>query len=250
MSAIGVHLKQHRKLRGMSQLDLASASSSTPRYISFIETGRARPGKEVLNRIAAALNLTLRDTNELMASAGLPIVYPQQPLEHEDMQPIKRLIEHVLKKHEPYPAWVIAPGLTFLDSNNAAEKVFPGLVGMEPTALVDLWCGTSLGLDEPQRAYIIHQTLSGLRHEAFHYPHPAIPALLKQVEDYAADIDMPSGAIEPTVLTPTLIVNGKEVRTLTTVMRFDKVVNVTMAEIRIELVFPADEESEAILRSL
>ncbi len=250
LSAIGVQLRQHRKQRGMSQLTLACAAGSTSRHVSFIETGRSRPGRDVILRFANAMNLTLRDSNALLVSAGLPLAFAETPLEDEEMKPIRRLIAQVLDKHDPFPAWAIGSGLRFLSSNRAAEKVLPGLVGMEPKALIDQWCGSSNNISEAERAYIVFQTLQGLRHEAFHHPHPEITALLRQIESYAAEFDEPPSFSDSPVLCPSIVVNGQKIRTLSTVMRFDKVVNVTMAEMRVELVFPADDESEAILRAL
>ena len=250
LSAVGSQLRQHRKQRGMSQLDLACSAGSTSRHISFIETGRSRPGRDVLLRIASAMSLTLRDSNALLVSAGLAPAFPNAPLEDTEMEPIRRLITQVLKKHEPFPAWVIGPGLRFLSSNNGAEKVLPGLVGIEPKVLIEQWCTPNPLIKESEREYVVFQTLQGLRHEQFHHPHHEIPDLIKLVESYALAFDKAPILPDSPVLCPSIMVNGQQVRTLSTVMRFDKVVNVTMAEIRVELVFPADDESEAILRSL
>ncbi len=250
VSAIGIQLRQHRKQRGMSQLALANASGSTSRYISFIETGRSRPGREVVLRIAEALNLTLRDSNTLLASAGLPIAFAEKPLEDEEMKPVRRLIEKVLKNHDPFPAWAIGPGLRFLASNQTAEKVFPGLVGTEPKALVDLWCAPENNTSEAERAYVVFQTISALRYEAFAHPHPDIPELLRHAQSYAVDFEKPPLLSDSPIMCPTITINGQQVRTLSTVMRFDKAVNVMMSELRVELVFPADDESEDILRGL
>lgn len=250
ISAIGLLLRQHRKKRHCTQLDLALSAGTTPRYISFIETGRSRPGKNVILRLAEALTLTLRETNALLVAAGLPMSYAERSLDEQQMEPVKRTIDHILKKHEPFPAWVIAPGLRFMASNNAAEKIFPGLVGMEPIDLIDLWCSPSDRFDEQQRAHIIFQTLNGLRHEALYYPHPDVNRAIERVEYYAKDFSEPPIINDTSVMCPTLFVNGQQVRTLTTVMRFDKVVEVTMEEIRIELVFPADQHSESIFRAL
>lgn len=250
LSAIGQQLRLHRKQRGMSQLDLANASNSTPRYVSFIETGRSRPGRDVILRLAGALNLTLRDTNVLLVSAGLPLAFAEKSLDDEVMKPVQRLIKQVLNKHDPFPAWVLGPGLQFLDSNAAAEKVLPGLVGMPPKDLIDLWCAPSAHANEKERAYNVFQTLQGLKHELFHHPHPVIPELIAQVESYAAAFDHQPVLQEAPVMCPVLMVNGQPIKTLSTVMRFDKAVNVTMSEIRVELIFPADDESEQILRAM
>ncbi len=250
LSPIGIQLRQHRKQRGFSQLDLAHEAGSTPRYISFIETGRSRPGRAIILRLAEALNLTLRDSNALLASAGLPAAFAEQPLDDDAMLPVQRIMEAVLNNHEPFPAWVIGPGMRFLASNAGAEKVYPGLVGMEPKDMISLWCDPANNSDESERAYAVFQTLKGLKQEALHYPHPDLPALIKQVASYAADFESPPLLSDSPVMCPTIMVDGQPVRTLSTVMRFDKVVNVTMAELRVELVFPADDASEAVLRAL
>jgi transcriptional regulator with XRE-family HTH domain len=250
LSAIGIQLRQFRKQRGMSQLELAEAASSTPRYISFIETGRSRPKRNVVLRLAEALHMTLRDRNALLVSAGLPAAFTDQPLEDGEMEPVRRIIKQVLKKHDPFPAWVIGPGLRFLDSNQAAEKITPGLVGMEPKDIIGMWCSPNELMSESDRVRTIFQLLEFLREESYHHPHPDLPALLRQVEFYVKDIKNRPVLSESPIMFPTLMVGGKLIKTLSTVMRFDKVVNVTMAEIRIELIFPADEEAEAAFRAM
>jgi len=160
LSLFGEHLRSYRKRRGISQLELAASACSTPRYISFIETGRSRPGKGVVLRIAKVLNLTLRETNSLLVSAGLRAAFDDIPLDVQEMQPVRRIINQILKKHDPYPAWSIGPGLRFLNSNKAAEKLYPGFVGMEPKDLIDLWCSPDSIIDEGGRAEAIFQTIN------------------------------------------------------------------------------------------
>lgn len=250
MSQFGKQLRSYRKQRGMSQLDLAHAANSTPRYISFIETGRSRPGKEIVLRIAKALSLTLRNSNSLLVAAGLSAAFNEAPLNEESMSPVKRIIDQVLQNHNPYPAWAIGPGLRFLDSNAAAENIFPGMVGMESKALIDMWCAPSIPEMETVRRETVFHTLNVLRQEMFHYPHPDLPALLKHIENYAKVLEpVPVQDASPIMCSKVMIAN-QEVRTLATIMRFDKVFNVTMAEIRLELVFPADNESEKIFRNI
>ncbi|GLR70207.1 helix-turn-helix domain-containing protein [Agaribacter marinus] len=251
LTLLGDQLRSHRKRLGMSQLALASVADSTSRYISFIETGRSRPGKAVLLKIAKALTLTLRDTNALLLSAGLPSIYVEPALDDEQMAPVKRLVKQVLEKHEPFPAWVIAPGLNFIDSNAAAEKIFPGIVNQAPEHMIHIWCSRETHLTEETRVETVFQLLDGLRSEAFHYPHPRLPGLISIAEQYAKGLSRPNDVnVDSPVLCPKLLIGDKEVNTLSTVMRFDKGTNITMAEIRIELVFPADDESEAVFRNM
>lgn len=249
-TVLGDQLRGHRKQRGLSQLDLAAIAESTPRYISFIESGRSRPGREILLRIAKALNLTLRDTNALLVAAGLPAAFMEPNIEDEQMAPVRHIISQVLKQHEPFPAWVIGPGLQFLESNEAAERVFPGLVGTNPRDLITGWCCGSQELGEAAQAETVFQILHGLRSEAFHHPHPILPELIALAESFAVGLKPPPPIADSPVMGSKLVVAGKQVNTLATVMRFDKVMNVTMAEIRIELVFPADPSSEAVFREI
>ncbi len=248
MLLIGELMRSHRKRNGLSQMALANIAGSTPRYVSFLETGRSRPGRAVVLKLSKALNLGLRDTNSMLLAAGLPAVYVEPAVNDEEMAPVRRVMKEVLKKHEPYPAWVIGPGLHFIDSNQAAERVFPGLVGQNPRDMIHLWCAQDNPLGAEVRTETIFQLLDGLRYESFHYPHPVLPELLALVEDYAKGLERPASQSESPVMCPTLFIGGKTVRTLSTVMRFDKGANITMSELRIELVFPADEESDEIFR--
>ncbi|MCH6258987.1 helix-turn-helix transcriptional regulator [Puniceicoccaceae bacterium K14] len=248
LSLFGERLRQFRKRRGMSQLDLALEANSTARYVSFIETGRSRPGRDISLRLATALDLSLRESNTLLESAGLKPEYQESGIAKSLPKPAGLIIEKVLQKHEPYPAWVIGPGLRFLDSNEAAEKIFPGLVGMDPSALVDLFCSPSNNPDEAVRQTIVRQTISALKHEQFHYPHPDLPALLERARSYYTKRNSEPEPLEGPFACGTLSINGKTAKTVSTVMRFDKANDVTVSEIRIELVFPADEESDLLLK--
>ena len=208
-TVLGDQLRGHRKQRGLSQVDLAAIAESTPRYISFIETGRSRPGKEVVLRIAKALNLTLRDTNVLLVSAGLSAAFVEPNIEDSQMEPVKKIIEEVLKKHEPYPAWVIGPGLQFLKSNTAAERVFPGIVGTDPRNLIKAWCSDSASLDETTRVQTIFQIIHGLRQEAFHHPHPVLPELIELAESFAIGLKSPATVPDVPVMASRILVNGE-----------------------------------------
>ena len=124
LSPFGQQLRAWRRRAGISQLELAAQAGTTPRYVSFIETGRARPGRELILRLAAALDVPLRDRNALMTAAGLTPAFPARALSDVAMQPVKLVLEQVLRGHEPYPAWVVGRGLRFLSSNRGARRCF------------------------------------------------------------------------------------------------------------------------------
>ncbi|MEM6990171.1 MAG: helix-turn-helix domain-containing protein [Myxococcota bacterium] len=248
-SPFGALLRAWRRRRGLSQLDLSIEASTTPRYVSFLETGRARPGRDVALRLSRALNLTLRETNELCTSAGLPVEYEVGELDEARMGPVRRVLDMVLTNHEPFPGWAIGPGLRFIASNRAAERVMPGLTQLGPEQLVDLWCAGDAPADADARARATFGAIHMLRNELFHHPHPALQSLLARAQAHAEGLTEPAEPPRSVALFSTLTVNGHSLQTVSTVMRFDKALDVTMSEIRVELVFPATEAAERWFRA-
>jgi transcriptional regulator with XRE-family HTH domain len=125
----------------MSQLGLSAAAGTTPRHLSFVETGRSRPGQELVLRIAEVLAVPLPDRNALLAAAGLPPEYPEHELGSAELAAVEQVLDRVLAGHEPYPAWVARRPFTFLRANKAAEGLFPGLTDLPAGQLIDLWFG-------------------------------------------------------------------------------------------------------------
>ncbi len=249
LSVFGERLRAARKRRGLSQLDLAILAGTTPRHVSFIETGRSRPGRQVVLRIAETLNLSLRDRNVLLTTAGLAPAYPERELDDELMEPVRRVILQILAKHEPYPAFCIAPGLRFLYVNRAGERVQPGLTEMAPEAIIDRWCARLPGQSVQQHQASVYQAIGALRSELFYHPHPNLAELLLKAESHAQDAKLAPDSVQ-LPLCSTMEIGGQTLRTLTTVMQFDKATEVMMSELRLELVFPADQETAAFFEQL
>ena len=181
LSPFGQQLRAWRRRAGISQLELAAQAGTTPRYVSFIETGRARPGRELILRLAAALDVPLRDRNALMTAAGLTPAFPARALSDVAMQPVKLVLERVLRGHEPYPAWVVGRGLRFLSSNRGAEALFPGMCTMRPEEIVDLWFGPGLfhGIVE-NWLDVVRAGVVSLRREASRDSDPTLIELLRR----------------------------------------------------------------------
>src|SRR5205085_9945642 len=103
-SHVGDHLREWRQRRHLSQLDLAGDAEISTRHLSFVETGRATPSRDMVLRLAAELEVPLRERNALLLSAGYAPVYPDRELDDRALAPAKIAVEALLAAHEPFPA--------------------------------------------------------------------------------------------------------------------------------------------------
>src|SRR6202041_2600357 len=103
----GVLLRQWRDVRGKTQLDLSFDAGVSQRHISFIESGRSTPSRQMLLDLAQALDVPLRERNELLTAAGYAVLYPSQTLDAPAMNSINRALQRMLRQHEPFPAIVL-----------------------------------------------------------------------------------------------------------------------------------------------
>jgi transcriptional regulator with XRE-family HTH domain len=103
----GALLREWRQRRNLSQLELALRSAVSARHLSFIETGRARPSREMVLHLAERLDVPLRDRNQLLLAAGFAPVFRERSLDESEMEPVREALERFLSAHEPYPALVV-----------------------------------------------------------------------------------------------------------------------------------------------
>lgn len=129
---LGDLLRHWRSVRGMSQLDLASEAASTPRYVSFVETGRAQPTRQMVVRLSRALEVPLRERNELLLAAGFAPLYSLEPLSSPLMAGVDRAVSALLEQHEPFPAVVLDRGWNLQRANDGARRLFSRLFAPEP----------------------------------------------------------------------------------------------------------------------
>ena len=252
VSPFGRQVRRWRAIRRMSQLDLAAAAGTTPRHLSFIETGRSRPRTELILRIADALAVPLPERNTLLAAAGLPPGFPAHELGSRALVAVSRVLEKVLADHEPYPAWVIRQPLTIVRVNTGAEVLFPGLTKLTPDQLIDLWYGPGPFRDQVVNwPDVVQAGLAALRHTAADTGDTEVIRLLRRAEAHLRDRPARPGtdAGSSPVVCPVFEFGGQVVRTISTVMRFDTAIEVTTSQLRIELMFPADDAAEAYFRT-
>src|ERR671921_2500808 len=129
--AVGPLLRDWRQRRRMSQLDLSVEASVSARHLSFVETGRSKPSRELLLHLAAHLEVPLRERNALLVAAGYAPVYAERPIDAEEMAPVRAAIDKILSGHAPFPALVVDHRWRLVSANEAALALLT--TGVDPS---------------------------------------------------------------------------------------------------------------------
>jgi transcriptional regulator with XRE-family HTH domain len=135
-NAFGGILRQWRERRRMSQLDLAVEAGVSSRHLSFIETGRAQPSREMLVLLAGVLDVPLRDRNDLLTAAGFAPIYRETELAAPAMTQVRRALDFMLKQQEPYPALVLDRRWNVLQVNDGSARIQQRFLDLEAAAKI------------------------------------------------------------------------------------------------------------------
>jgi len=248
----GRQLKRWRRQRALSQLELALRAQVSQRHISFIESGRSRPKAELIQRIADALEIPIRERNHLLESAGLAPNYPEESLSSEKLAPFRNAIEQMLKTHEPYPAYVVNRSWELVDANSAGRLFFPQS-GDAPVNLLDSFFEPGPFRDLIDNfPTVARNVLHRLRSEAANVgPDDRLHELVERAESVVKDLPSVHEEIgSDLVLCPRLKIGDQLIKTIVVVARFGTAREVTLDELRVELVFPGDAIAEAFFRGV
>src|ERR671935_14961 len=131
-NGFGVRLRWWRKRRGLSQLDLAGAAGTSQRHVSFLESGRTQPSREMVLCLAAALDVPLRQQNALLVAAGFAPVWGARDLTAPDLAPVNQALDYILAQQEPFPALVVDRHWNLLRANAGAQRLTTFLTGPAP----------------------------------------------------------------------------------------------------------------------
>lgn len=233
----------------MSQLELASRAEMSQRHLSFIETGRARPGSEVVQRVADALEIPLRDRNRLLAAAGLAPHYPEVRLDDVVVAPFRSAIKRLLDAHEPFPAFVLDRWWDVVDANAAARRLFQTADGSVPNAVEAFLAPGGMREMVVNFPEVASMYLRRLQAEVAEASDDRLQAVLGRARELLAGVTLI--ALEHTndlVICPRLRIGDEVIGTVTMVARFGATREVNLDELRVELIFPADEAAEAFFR--
>jgi transcriptional regulator with XRE-family HTH domain len=253
---VGPLLRDWRRRRRLSQMDLALEAGVSTRHLSFVETGRSRPSPEMILNLAEQLEVPLRERNQLMLAAGYAPAYEQRTLEDPDMEPVREAIEQVLAGIEPHPAVVVDrhwellagnSGLAFLTEGVDPELLAPPANVLRAALHPDGMAPRIANLGE-WRAHLLERLtrqveltgdaqLRSLHEEVCAYPAPAWNGS-----------DVPRGGAIAVPLR--LHHDGGELSFISTITTFGTAIDITAAELSIETFFPADARTAEVMRAL
>lgn len=257
---VGDLLREWRQRRYLSQLDLAGDTEISTRHLSFIETGRSVPSRDMILRLAERLEVPLRARNGLLMAAGYAPIFPERPLGDPALAPARRAIDHLLAAHEPFPAIAIDRHWTLVASNEAATRLMGDVdlallaphvnvlrLSLHPAGLASRianlaeWRAHLLARLRRQIDASADPVLSELARELSAYPVPETPESrgAGSAPDYA-------GVIVPLQLQTA----AGTLSFLSTTTIFGTPVDITLSEIALESFFPADAATGEALRRL
>ncbi|RZL07154.1 MAG: XRE family transcriptional regulator [Rubrivivax sp.] len=260
-------LRQWRALRKRSQLDLALEANVSQRHLSFLESGRAQPSREMALALAEVLDLPWRERNLLLNAAGFAAVFPQRALQTDEMAIVRQGLALTLRHHEPYPAVVVNRHWDMLMSNTPAQR-FVGLLGPAD----ELWQRVDPGGGHNVMRLTFHP--QGMQARLKNWPTVSALLLSRLQREVAADPTyeplrqvladvsgfpgMPSGtalegwaqAMAPPVFPLEFDLGADTLRVFTMVSTFGTALDITAEELRVETFFPADDFSRDFFRML
>jgi transcriptional regulator with XRE-family HTH domain len=257
---VGPLLRDWRRRRRLTQMELALDAGVSTRHLSFVETGRSRPSSDMVLHLAAQLEVPLRERNELLIAAGYAPHYADRGLQDPALAEIRAAVSRVLQAHEPFPAIAVDRYWDLVASNEALAPLLGGVApellappvntirlalhpdGVAPR-IVNLGEYRADLIERLERAWRLtgDERLHELYDEMLGYPGPVAPD------------PPPAAAPHPAVTTllrirPAAGDDGPELAFFSTITTFGTAIDVTVSELAVEAFFPADPETAGALR--
>ena len=256
---LGSLLRQWRSSRRWSQLDLSLEAGISTRHLSYVETGKSQPSRELIERLAEALHMPLRERNRLLRAAGYADHYTETPIDAPELQRIQRAVEFILAQQEPYPAFVLNRYWDILQTNRAAQRVngflLAGRVSPHRNMLHHVFDPQDLRSVLVNWDEVAGDLLQHLRQAVSARPGDARARTL--LDEMLAAPGVPTAWRHPTqdtgplpLLTTCFARDGVSLRFFSSITVFATPRDVTLDELRIESCFPLDEATADFCRAL
>jgi transcriptional regulator with XRE-family HTH domain len=260
MVGFGARLRWWRKRRGMSQLDVAGAAGTTQRHVSFLESGRALPSREMVLRLAAALDVPLRQQNALLLAAGFAPAWRESDLAAPELAAVNQALDHLLAQQEPFPALVLDRRWNVLRANAGAARLtafltesLPAPTSTGPINIAE-WLMSPSGL----RPFLVNwqevaiHFLRGVQADASADGTQATADFLRRLLAYPGVPALSHLPALEELPAPVLAMHFRKgqtsLRLFTTIATLGTAQDVTLQELRIECFFPADEATARVFK--
>lgn len=251
-SSFGSLLKDWRGRRHMSQLDLGLNANVSSRHISFLETGRSRPSQPMVMQLCDCLQVPRSVRNVLLTAAGFAQAYRRRALDEEEMAPVRMAVAWTLERHDPYPAMAIDRHWTLVKANRTAAMLLRG-IGLDEgdsllTAMSDLERMQSIFENWQE---VVQHMIVRLRTESLHLGgdpvlDAAVTKLIAGLEGHALH---PTGPL-PAVIPARYRAGERILSFFSTLAQFGTAEDIALAELKIEMMFPADEATRDFLNAM
>lgn len=254
------HLRHWRKLQRCSQQKLAELTDLSYRHVNFLENNRSKPSSEVVLKIAGALQLSLKNTNILLRSAGFASQYANTPMDQATMRYVNKALEHIIAQQEPFPGVVMTPIGGLIQTNKAALKVFSCFLPLPQLSAFDNVYELFLSADgfrpyvknwsamAPRLLALVRQEAIALdsMDEAF-----CLLQRLQTLSGIGSNWQRHSAAVDQPPLFEMQLTKGDlSLSFFSTYTSFGTPFDVALQEMRIECFYPADDITEAFCRQL
>ncbi len=257
------HCRQWRQYRKLSQLELAMEANVSQRHISWLETGRSKPSREMVIRLAEALDIPLRERNKLLRAAGFAAVYSERSLQEPDMAPVLDALNRVLEHHNPLPAVVVDRFWNVVMMNTAGELLF-GMAEPSDDYIADMGESARHNMAALTlhpggfRQFITNWEQAAptfvrrLKREALESGDAEYGKLLNKLLDLAGPIessDLPDEQLLP-VLPLELEQDDLKLSLFSVISTFGTAQDITADELRVEAFYPGDSATDEFFRSM
>lgn len=256
--AAGEVLREWRQRRRMTQLDLALEAEISAKHLSFLETGRAQPSRDMVLHLAERLDMPLRERNGLLVAAGFAPVFPERALSDPPLAKAREAVELVLKGHKPFPAVAVDRHWNVVSANKPIGVLIAGVspellkpplnilrVSLHPEGLAP-----QIVNFHEVRAHLIAR----LKRQIDLSGDAQLAELLREISDYPKPsrsvVPIREGNADDVVIKTILDTPAGRLSLFSTMTIFGSPVDVTLSELAIESFFPADSETAAILRKI
>ncbi|HWD02402.1 MAG TPA: helix-turn-helix transcriptional regulator [Amycolatopsis sp.] len=254
--AVGELLREWRDRRRISQLDLAIAADVSTRHLSFVETGRAQPSREMVLRLGEHLDVPLRERNRLLLAAGYAPAFGESDLTAPELTAVRTAVRQLLTGHDPYPAAVVDRGWNLVDANRGLGLLVEGVAAELLTPPVNVLRATLHSEGMAPRIVNLGEwrghLLARLRRQVENTADAESAELLSELRAYPCDQPVPEVEMPGPgdIFVPLRYLHrGTELTFFSTVATFGTPLDVTVAELVIESFYPADPATADYLRA-